>query len=556
MAEPKLDVESLRGRRATARWNRVSMGDIWERVRWSRPDDDVLVAGPGATEGGLERLTFAQADDLANQVAHALLERARPGDVAVLVCENSVEAVVTKVGMAKAGVIVAPLNPNLAPDVVAEVLQRIEPTLAVVDAQFLDRAAPLLAEAGVPLGAVIAVGGERAPDVPTFAELVAGRPTSEPEVEIHGDDIWQLLFTSGTSASPKAAMSSHTNTMMNALGFTGLVTHGARFESEAVVASFLPVIYHVADVVAFATFLGGGRVVIGRGVDFGVMAETLAAEEVTALWGGMPTMLAALAATAKTRPELSLASLRTIIFGWAPPTTELFDAITDMAGHEVDMVEIIGMTEVVVAHRFWLNQNDDLFRRTAPAVNFVGHPHPLLAAAIVAEDGSVVDVGADQPGEARYRSPALMAGYYRNAEGTREAFEGGWFHTGDQFQYGEGTTQRAMVDRLKDVVKSGGENVSSIRVEAALDGHPGVTRSAVVGIPHERWGEAVTAAVIPADPADPPTEEDLVAHCKARLAPYEVPKRVVIVESLPQAVGGKLQKHRIRDLLRGAYSSD
>jgi acyl-CoA synthetase (AMP-forming)/AMP-acid ligase II len=223
-----------------------------------------------------------------------------------------------------------------------------------------------------------------------------------------------------------------------------------------------------------------------------------------------------------------------------------------MAGHEVSIVEIIGMTEVVAAHRFWLNQNEEIMRRTAPSINFVGHPHPILAACITRSDGSVIEPGNPEPGEVRYRSPALMAGYYRDEEATREAFEGGWFHTGDLFQYAEGT-QRAMVDRLKDVVKSGGENVSSIRVEAILEGHPGVARAAVVGVPHEKWGEAVTAAVIPTDPASAPSERELINYCKERLAPFEVPKRVVMVDKLPQAVGGKLQKHLIRDQLKNVY---
>lgn len=555
MPADEFDVDRLRGRRSVARWNRVSIGDIFERVRWSRPDAEALVAAPGAHEGETTRLTYAQADDLANQVANAMLERLQPGDIAVLVCENSLEAMLTKVGMAKAGVVAAPLNPNLADDVIGEILHRIAPKLAIVDAPFWPKIRPLLEQAGVCVGIVIAVGAERAPGIATFAEFVAGQSSGEPDVEIHGDDIAELLFTSGTSANPKAAMLSHINITMSALSFAGVVGRGTRFESDAVIGSFLPIIYHVADVVMYSAALMGGRAVVGRGPDFPLIVRTIAAEGITGLWAGMPRMIAAVAEAARADPSSSLETLNTIVYGWAPLPPPVFDAIAELCGHEVLMAAIIGMTEVVVAHRFWANQHEELYRRTSPAINFIGHPHPLLAARVVGDDDTDVDPASDALGEARYRSPALMSGYYGDRVATEEAFTGGWFHTGDMFQYGEGRN-RAMVDRRKDVVKSGGENVSSIRVESAIEMHPGVVRAAVVGIPHEKWGEAVTAAVIPADPANPPSEADIVALCKQRLAPYEVPKRVVVVPELPQAVGGKLQKHLIRDSLKDTYEDE
>jgi acyl-CoA synthetase (AMP-forming)/AMP-acid ligase II len=148
-----------------------------------------------------------------------------------------------------------------------------------------------------------------------------------------------------------------------------------------------------------------------------------------------------------------------------------------------------------------------------------------------------------------YRTPTVTAGYYRNEDATREAFRTGWFHSGDSAAF-DADGLRVMVDRIKDIVKTGGENVSSLRVESVLVQHPGVLRAAVIGLPDPRWGEAVTAVVMrrPGAEADaePVSEPDLIAFCRARLAGFETPKRVVFVDRYPETVGGKVLKHVLR----------
>lgn len=545
-----MDVENLRGRRATDRRNRTSIGDIWERQTWSTPDALAIVAEDGALESEAHRrLTYAEADALANQVAHALADSGlRDGDVAVLVCGNSVEAMVTKVGMAKAGVVAAPLNPALAEDVVADVVDHIGAAAAVVDAEHLPVVKGILDARSVPVVATIVTSGQSTGDVPRFTDYVAGRAMTEPETRIHGDDVWQLLFTSGTSAAPKGAMISHHNTHYTALAWAGTLALGLAHERDAVFCSFLPVVFHTADNLTFATWLAGGTVVIGRQPDPAALARAIREHGVTFLWAGMPQMVQALVDALRAEPSGDASTLASLTYGWAPLEESVYDGLQEVVGHPVRVQSIIGMTEVVVAHRFWLDEHEDLFRRTTPHDNYVGLPHPLLAARLVDEEtGETVPREEGRTGEAVYRSPALTDGYYRRPEETEAAMDGGWFHTGDLFGYGE-DGRRLMVDRLKDVVKTGGENVSSIRVEAVLRGHPAVADVAVVALPHPRWGEAVTAAVVPTAGTEP-TEEELVAHCRERLARYEVPKAVVLVDALPTSVGGKLQKHGVRQQL-------
>lgn len=132
---------------------------------------------------------------------------------------------------------------------------------------------------------------------------------------------------------------------------------------------------------------------------------------------------------------------------------------------------------------------------------------------------------------------------YKDPDATREAFRGGWFHSGDSAVDDDGL--RIMVDRYKDIVKSGGENVASMRVEAVLHDHPAVAKAAVIGLAHERWGEAVTAVVVP-EPGAAPDPGEVIAFCRERLAGFETPKAVLVIDALPETVGGKVLKHRLR----------
>src|SRR5262249_51481950 len=137
-----------------------------------------------------------------------------------------------------------------------------------------------------------------------------------------------------------------------------------------------------------------------------------------------------------------------------------------------------------------------------------------------------------------------MAGYYRDEAATRHAFRYGWFHSGDSCAYDDAGL-RVMLDRYKDIVKTGGENVSSLRVESVLGQHPAVTKAVVVGLPHPHWGEAVTGVVI-REPGQDVSEDELIAYCRASLAGYETPKGIVFVSELPETVGGKVLKYKLR----------
>src|ERR1700728_562793 len=187
----ELDVTSLHHRRAVHRWERMSVGDLLERMTWSRPDKVAITGRPGAyADERLASLSYLPADALGHQVADALLARGlQHGDVVLLFCENSVEAYLAKLGIAKAGLVAAPLNPMMAPDLVAAMIDLVSPRLAIVDAELWPRAQEPFAARGLAPAVTITVGGPAVPGTVSFSESVAGRPAAEPDVEIHSADI-------------------------------------------------------------------------------------------------------------------------------------------------------------------------------------------------------------------------------------------------------------------------------------------------------------------------------------------------------------------------------
>ncbi len=544
-----LDVENFRNRRNDDRWNRVSVGDIIERVTWSDPDKVALICTNDATiNPDYQRLTYRQADSIINRVANGLLALdLAPATRIAMFCDNSNEAWLTKIGIAKAGMVAAPVNVMMAPDVIVETLAHVDAQLAVVDEAHWNKLNSHISAAGIrPL---MAIGGTAGGAAPALEDFIAAQASTEPEVRIHGDDVWEVLFTSGTTARPKAVMISHTYTYMTAYSHILTMARGLNFESDIRQATFTPMVFHIGDhVCLFAPLLAGGTAIMGRKPEGPVMAETCTRERVTCLFGGSPQFVESLIRAVEERPfAYDLSGITTMWFGWAPLSPGSLAAFRRLCAPEVKVYEICGQTEAVACHRFHIDQHLDMYLREAPASNHVGKPSPIMAATVWDEQGQDLRGQQGVAGEAVYRSPAMFSGYYRDAKATEEALAGGWFHSGDSFAYHDDEV-RLMVDRYKDIVKSGGENVSTIRVEAVLQQHPTVERAAVVGVADERWGEAVTACVIPRAGTTIDSEA-LIAFARERLAGFETPKRVVVMDEFPTTVGGKILKYKIRQAL-------
>ena len=544
-----IDVENFRNRRNDARWNRVSVGDVIERMTWNEPGKVAFISTPEATvDPAYARVTYSEANDVINRVANALLalNLPRASRIAML-CDNSNEAWLAKVGVAKAGLVAAPINVMMASDVIAEALQRVGAQHAIVDQALWEPLEGTLALANI--RPIVSIGGPLQGRIPNFEEFMSEHGSDEPDVEIHGDDIWQVLFTSGTTAKPKAVMISHTSTYMAAYSKALTMTRGLSHESEIRLGVFTPMVFHIGDqLCVFGPLVCGGTVIMGRKPQGPEMARAITDEKVTCLFGGSPQFVESLITEVQSKPEeYDLSSVGVMWFGWAPLAPASLAAFQELCGPQLKVYEMIAQTEAIAGHRFFIDRHLDMYLREAPAINHVGKPSPIMGATVMDETGQDLRDKPGVAGEAVYRTPAMFSGYYRDLEATQEAVRGDWFHSGDSFVYGQDQI-RLMVDRYKDIVKSGGENVSSIRVESVLQQHPTVIRAAVIGLPDDRWGEMVTACILKA-PNTQFAEKALIGFARERLAGFETPKRIVVMDEFPTTVGGKVLKYKLRQYL-------
>jgi fatty-acyl-CoA synthase len=229
-------------------------------------------------------------------------------------------------------------------------------------------------------------------------------------------------------------------------------------------------------------------------------------------------------------------SLRTISWGAAPASQLLLEQMAETFPH-TEIVSVFGQTEMSPVTTSL--PSEDAVRK----IGSVGKPIPTVAVRIV--DDEMNDVAPGEVGEIVYRGPTLMAGYWNKPEATAEALRGGWFHSGDLVrQDGEGYIY--VVDRKKDMIISGGENIYSAEVENALARHPAIADVAVVGARHDRWGETPIAIVVAADPTAPPVLEEITEWLRDRLASYKKPTALVVLDELPRNAAGKVLKHELR----------
>jgi fatty-acyl-CoA synthase len=233
-------------------------------------------------------------------------------------------------------------------------------------------------------------------------------------------------------------------------------------------------------------------------------------------------------------------SLRTIMWGAAPATVTLLEAM-NATFPTAEIVSVFGQTEMSPVTTFLPGR--DAVRK----IGSVGKPLPTIAARIV--DDQMNDVRPGEVGEIVYRGPSLMAGYWNNPDATAVAFTGGWFHSGDLVRADdEGFLY--VVDRKKDMIISGGENIYCAEVESVLAAHPAVADIAIIGAKHERWGETPIAIVVPADPGVPPALDDLTTWSREKLASYKKPTAIVILDQLPRNAAGKVLKNELRTRYR------
>ncbi|MFD7136988.1 acyl-CoA synthetase [Streptomyces sp. NPDC059894] len=463
--------------------------------------------------------TYEELDEAVSRAAAALLGLGlAPGDRVGAYGHNSDAYLVAFLACARAGLVHVPVNQNLTGDDLAYVVGQSGSALVLTDPDLTHR---------LPDG--VRTLPLRDSDDSLLSRLAGTPPYDGPEPR--GEDLVQLLYTSGTTALPKGAMMTHRALVHEYLSAITALDLGAGDRP----AHSLP-LYHSAQMHVFLLpylAVGATNIVLDA-PDGDRLFDLIEAGRVDSLFAP-PTVWISLA----NRPDFAtrdLDGLRKAYYGASimpvPVLERLRERLPKLAFYNCFGQSEIGPLATVLAPDEHQGRMDSCGR----TVLFVD-------ARVVDENGE--DVPDGTPGEIVYRSPQLCEGYWNKPEETADAFRDGWFRSGD-LAVRDADGYFTVVDRVKDVINSGGVLVASRQVEDALYTHEAVAEAAVVGLPDEKWIEAVTAVVVPKGEV---TEDDLIAHARAKLPAFKAPKRVLFVDELPRNASGKILKRELRDRL-------
>ncbi|MDA8335911.1 MAG: AMP-binding protein [Peptococcaceae bacterium] len=511
--------------------NRVAVGDCLRRSARRYPQKIALVDGE-------KRITYAEFNSLANRFGHGLLSLGLDkGDKVAFIGLNCHEILIAFLGTAKAGMVFVPINPVLKPGEVRFALDHADVKVVVVEEAFVPAFGDVFRESGK-LQQVVNVsrGAATEKGMLDYGLLLAANPPEEVEVVIGDRDPVQILYTGGTTSFPKAAVLNHLGLVMSCLT-TAL---DFKFDRHARILAAMP-LFHVAqlDALGLTLILVGGTIVIVPRIDPTVFLQTIEREKIN-----VAVLLSPMFRAVLSHPDFKkydLSSLRLVCYFGAVMPENLMREVMDKICP--DLFLEFGQTEMSPCATTF--KPEDQLRKPGS----LGNAGTMVEIGVMADDGNLLPPG--RCGEFVYRSPHVMEGYHRDPVANEAAFRYGWFHSGDT-GYLDEEGYVYFVDRKKDVIKSGGENVASLEVEKVIYQDPRVREVQVIGLPHERWAEAVTAVVM-ANPGVVITEEEVTSLCRQNLAPFKVPKAVIFVEDFPRSAIGKTLKYQLRRQLQDYY---
>jgi fatty-acyl-CoA synthase len=506
---------------------RQTLGDLLRRSAARFPGKPAIACG-GVT------WTYAELDDICTRVATGLARHGiGTGDRVAILSRNSHGFAALRFALARLGAVLVPINFMLKAAEAAYILRHAEVRLLCVDDEFTELGRQT-AGMDTRVEELLWLPGEASttgpPELKSFQSLLIDGDARSP-ADVSSGSLAQIIYTSGTEALPKGAMLTHDAVIWQ---YVSCVVD-AGIASDDVMLHALP-FYHCAQLDAFlgpAVYVGASNIITSRPVPESLLA-LIEQCRITSFFAPPTVWIAMLRSHQFDTRDLS--TLRKGYYGASPMPVEVLRELQRRLP-QVRFWNLYGQTEIAPVAT--VLKPEDQLRKAGSA----GRAVLNVETRVVDELGNDVPVG--QVGEIVHRSPQLLAGYYHDDARTSESFAGGWFHSGDLATIDE-EGYITVVDRKKDMIKSGGENVASREVEEMIYRIAGVAEVAVVGVPHPLWVEAVTAVVVVKD-GHAVSEQQIIGHCRASMAGFKVPKRVVFVEALPKNPSGKLLKRELRE---------
>jgi len=499
----------------------LTLIDFLERAEQVYADRVGIVDEPEPPGGGLGRVSYARFAAMSRSLAAALDDLGvGEGERVAIISPNAGRFLVSLFGVSAFGRVLVPVNFRLNAEEIRYIIEHSGSTVALVDPEMEEVVRPIPVKHRFILGA--------ATDAALF-----GRAGARPRFSVHDENATvSVNYTSGTTARPKGVQLTHRGCWLNAVTFGWHVGVSDR----DVYLHTLPTFHCNGWGMPYAVTAMGARHVVIRKIDGEEILRRIDAEGVTLL-NGAPAVVAAILGAAQARRERGEAvpgagRVRMVVAG-APPPSKTIERVESELGWE--FIQIYGLTET--SPLLTINRSPAEWDGLEPAER----ARRLSRAGVPAVG---VRMAVDGEGEILARSNHVYEGYWNQPEETAKAIVDGWFHTGDGGH--EDGAFIVIADRKKDVIITGGENVSSIEVEDTLFQHPAVLETAVIGVPDEKWGETIKALVV-IRPGHTATERELVEFCRGRMAHFKCPTSIEFRDSLLRTATGKLQKFKLRE---------
>jgi len=516
---------------------RVAMGDLLRRRSRDSASQTAIVDFP---DGERRATSYGELNNRVNQLAHGLVEKGlKQGDKLALFSSNQRDMLTVYFACYKLGVVAVPINFMQGVDDVRYNLEHSETAAIIHEAMFSDMV-HACTQSNQHIKLTVQMGNSRGKSDYSLEALIEHQSCHEISDRIIDDrDTAHMIYTSGTTSRPKAVESSHVALTIAAL--TGAIELDINKGNRMLLV--LPLFHCAALSILHPILLRGGCAVLHAVFEPNVIVNSLEQEKIgTAVF--IPMMWHALLAT----PNVEKRDFRHFklgVYAMAAMNNQSLDKVRSIFGCVMHLGS--GQTEFAPMACLFRDKSATEFSEG----NYWGVPVCMVEQAIVDTQGNELANG--EVGEIAWRGPHVMSGYYMNEHATEEAAKFGWHHTGD-IGLIDNQGQLLFIDRIKDTIKSGGENVSSQKVEQALELLDGIERAAAFGVSHPHWGEAVCACIISAtlSEVDIPHIE---AHCKAQLGKFEIPKAIFICETLPVTGTGKVRKVELRAQYKDVFSA-